>query len=212
MIEQYNPLGLVGLITAFNFPNAVFGWNTAIALICGNLVLWKGAESASLLTIATTKLVVKVLADNGFNSVVTLCQGWGKDIGEAITNDKRIPLVSFTGSCSIGKSISEKVHSRFGKTLLELGGNNAAVVMDDADIGLCLKSSCFGAVGTAGQRCTSLRRLYIHESLYEKFVDSLVKAYSTVKPGNPLDEGTLMGPLHNKAAVDRYLEGVERIQ
>lgn len=159
--------------------------------------MWKGAESASLVTIATSKLVCQVLAKHGFNSVVTVCHGWGKDIGEAMINDKRIALLSFTGSCAIGQMVSTKVHARFGKCLLELGGNNAAVVMDDADTTLALKSSCFGAVGTCGQRCTSLRRMYIHESIYDKLVEQLVKAYSTIVPGNPLDDSTLMGPLHN---------------
>lgn len=167
MLEQWNPLGLVGVISAFNFPNAVFGWNTAIALVCGDQVVWKGSESASLTTIATTKLVTRVLERNGFGSLLTTCQGNGKEIGETMINDKRLPLISFTGSTKTGRHVSQTVASRFGKTILELGGNNAAVVMDDADLDMTLKSSCFGAVGTAGQRCTSLRRMYIHEKVYD---------------------------------------------
>lgn len=129
-----------------------------------------------------------------------------------MTNDNRIPMVSFTGSCAIGQQISTKVHARFGKCLLELGGNNAAVVLEDANLDLALKSSCFGAVGTAGQRCTTLRRMYIQESIYDDLVTKLVKAYSTVVPGNPLDENTLMGPLHNQLAVNKYKEGLETIK
>ena len=167
MMECWNPLGLVGCITAFNFPVAVSGWNAAIALICGNLMLWKGASSTSLCTIATGRIVGEVLLRNGFGSVQTVCQGSGATIGERFINDPRLYLISFTGSTQIGQRISTEVHKRFGRTILELGGNNAVIIMDDADLDLALKGCTFAAVGTAGQRCTSLRRLIIHDSVYD---------------------------------------------
>jgi aldehyde dehydrogenase family 7 protein A1 len=150
MMEQWNPLGLIGVITAFNFPVAVSGWNAAIALICGNLMIWKGASSTSLCTIATAKIVNEVLKKNGFGSVHTVCLGSGATIGEKFIHDARLQLISFTGSTEIGQRISTEVHKRFGRTILELGGNNACVIMDDADLDLALKACTFAAVGTAG--------------------------------------------------------------
>jgi len=150
MMEVWNPLGLIGVITAFNFPVAVSGWNGAIAFICGDMMIWKGALTTSLCTIAVGKIVAEVLTKNGFNSVMTVCQGDGSTIGNKIVQDPKIQLISFTGSTSIGKRISTDVHKRFGRTILELGGNNAAVVMDDADLELTLKSCVFSCVGTAG--------------------------------------------------------------
>jgi aldehyde dehydrogenase family 7 protein A1 len=201
MMETWNPLGLIGVISAFNFPIAVSGWNTAIALICGDLIIWKGASSTSLCTIATAKIVAEVLARNGWKSVTTVCQGSGGSIGDKLIKDPRLQLISFTGSTEVGKGISKEVHSRFGRTILELGGNNGVIVMEDADLDLVLKGCTFSAVGTAGQRCTSLRRMIIHETVYDKMIERFIKVYSTIKIGNPLDKGTLMGPLHNKAAV-----------
>lgn len=212
MMETWNPLGLIGVITAFNFPVAVSGWNAAIALICGNVMIWKGASSTSLCTIATAKIVNEVLKKNGFNSVHTVCNGGGASIGEKFIHDARLQLISFTGSTEIGVRISTEVHRRFGRTILELGGNNACVIMDDADLDLALKASTFAAVGTAGQRCTSLRRLIIHEDVYEQVRDKLVKVYGSIKIGNPLEQGTLMGPLHTKASIKEYEEGIETIK
>lgn len=159
IIENWNPLGLIGVITAFNFPAAVLGWNTAISMICGDLTIWKGATTTTLISIAVTKLIVKVLEKNGFGGVFTMIAGPGATVGEKIIQDERLKLISFTGSTSVGKRISTAVHSRFGRTILELGGNNALVVLDDGDQDMALKSAVFAAVGTCGQRCTSLRRL-----------------------------------------------------
>lgn len=212
MMECWNPLGLIGCITAFNFPVAVSGWNAAIALVCGNLMLWKGASSTSLCTIATQRIVGEVLARHGFGSVQTCCQGGGATIGEKFISDARLQLISFTGSTSIGQRISTEVHKRFGRTILELGGNNAVIVMNDADLDLALKGCTFAAVGTAGQRCTTLRRLIIHESVYDQFVDKLKRVYGSIRIGNPLEQGILMGPLHTKSAVKEYTDGIEDIK
>jgi aldehyde dehydrogenase family 7 protein A1 len=212
MLECWNPLGIVGVITAFNFPCAVFGWNACIGMVCGDLMLWKGAPSTPLVSIATTKIFADVLKENGFNSIVSLCQGDGVAIGEKISNDPRIPLVSFTGSTKVGRIVSETVSKRFGKCILELGGNNAVIVMDDANTDMALKACAFSAVGTCGQRCTSLRRIYLHDTVYDDFVAKLVKSYSTVKVGSQLDSDTLMGPLHSKMGVDLYTSAIEKIK
>jgi aldehyde dehydrogenase family 7 member A1 len=212
IMENWNPLGLIGVITAFNFPAAVLGWNTAISLICGDLTIWKGATSTSLVTIAVTKIFAEVLNKWGFNGVFTMVSGPGNTVGEKLINDERLKLISFTGSTAIGKRISTVVHSRFGRTILELGGNNAVVVMDDADLNMALQSVVFAAVGTCGQRCTSLRRLILHEKIYDDFVAKLVKAYETIKIGDSFDPETLCGPLHSKSQVKEYLEGLEEIK
>lgn len=194
-------MGNVGIISAFNFPNAVYGWNAAIALITGNQYLWKAAETSSLVSIATTKIVTDVLAENGFNSVATLCQGTGAVVGEKMIQDPRVPLVSFTGSTATGRHVAREVAGRFGRTILELGGNNASIVMPDADLDLAFKGSVFAAVGTAGQRCTSLRRLMVHDSHFDNFAKRMVAAYKSVKIGDPLHPDTLMGPLHSRVQV-----------
>lgn len=213
LMEVWNPLGVIGVISAFNFPAAVYGWNLAIALVCGNCVVWKGASSTSLVSIAVTKVISEVFAKNGYpEGIITMVVGPGGSVGEALMSDNRIRLLSFTGSTSIGRHVSQVVHNRFGRTILELGGNNAAIVMDDADIEIALRSCVFAAVGTAGQRCTSLRRLLIHESLYESFKERLIAAYSTVKIGDPLDPVNLMGPLHTQAAVKEFTDGIETIK
>jgi aldehyde dehydrogenase family 7 protein A1 len=212
MLEQWNPVGTVGVITAFNFPIAVCGWNVALALICGDTVIWKGAQTTSLVACALGKAMVDVLAKNGFKSVLTVCCGDGVNIGNAIVKDPRVPLVSFTGSTAVGRQVSSEVHARFGRTILELGGNNAAIVMPDADIELVFTGSIFSAVGTCGQRCTSLRRIILHESLYDAFVERMVSAYPKLKIGNPLEDGTLVGPLHSKQSVKNYLDGLEEIK
>jgi aldehyde dehydrogenase family 7 protein A1 len=212
MVEQWNPLGLIGVITAFNFPCAVLGWNFAIAAVCGDLTCWKGASSTSLVTLATTRLIAEVLERNKCPpGVLVTTQGSGRQVGERMINDPRFKLISFTGSTSIGKRVSEIASKHFARTILELGGNNAVVVMDDASLELVLKGALFSAVGTAGQRCTTLRRLILHEKVYDKVVQSLVKAYATISIGDPLQEGTLMGPLHTKDAVREYEEGIVEI-
>ena len=186
MMETWNPLGTVGVISAFNFPNAVFAWNAAIAWICGDTVSWKGAPSSSLVTIATAKIIGEVLKKNKINpNILTVLQG-GADIGESMSKDSRIPLLSFTGSSKIGAIVRRNVEDRFGKVLLELGGNNATIIMEDANLEMAFKACTFAAVGTCGQRCTTLRRLIIHEKHFDEFVAKLVKAYSTIKIGDPL--------------------------
>ena len=212
MMEMWNPLGHIGVITAFNFPVAPLGWNAAIALICGDLMVWKGALSTSLTTIATGKLITDVLRKNGFNSVFTVCQGDGASIGSQLVSDPRLQLISFTGSTQVGRGISSEVHKRFGRTILELGGNNAVILMDDADQDLAISACVFGAVGTAGQRCTTTRRLFIHESIYDKFLPRVLSAYKNIPIGDPLDPTKLMGPLHTKSAVKEYTEGLVEIK
>ncbi len=208
MIEQWNPIGNVGIISAFNFPCAVYGWNAALALICGDSIIWKGSETTSLTSIATNRIVTDVLGMHGFKSVATLCQGTGKVVGEKFLNDKRLPLVSFTGSTKVGQHVAREVAGRFGKSILELGGNNASIVMEDADLDLAFKGSVFAAVGTTGQRCTTLRRLLVHDSVFDKFAKRMVSAYKTIKIGDPLDPQTLVGPLHTKEQVQTFINGV----
>lgn len=165
LLEQWNPIGTVGVISAFNFPIAVYGWNSALAMVCGNTVLWKGAETTPLVSIATTKIIAKVLERNDIPAAVaTLCSG-GVDVGKALTEDERIKLVSFTGSCKVGKEVGVTVQKRFGRLLLELGGNNALLVADDADLDMVVQATLFACVGTAGQRCTTTRRLILHTSV-----------------------------------------------
>jgi aldehyde dehydrogenase family 7 protein A1 len=211
MMERWLPLkGNVGIITAFNFPAAVYFWNAALSLVCGNTQILKPAPTGSLIAIACTKVVNEVLAKHGFESVNSLFLG-DADVGNAIVEDNKTTLVSFTGSTHVGRKVAQTVAGRFGEHILELGGNNATVVMPDADLDMVIMSSVFGAVGTAGQRCTSLRRMIIHEDVYDQVRDGLVNAYKTVPIGNPLHKGTLMGPLHNQAAVDKFLEYVKRV-
>jgi len=211
MAEQWNPLGIVGVITAFNFPVAVYGWNSAISLVCGNPVIWKGSPTTNLTSVAVTKLLSSVLSRNALpGSICSLVCG-GADVGEAIAENNRVNLVSFTGSTAVGRRVGHIVQERFGKCLLELGGNNAIIVMDDADQVLALRSVLFAAVGTAGQRCTTTRRLFLHETIYDEFLEKLVKAYKQVKIGNPLEAGVLCGPLHTKAAVNAYRKGIKDV-
>jgi aldehyde dehydrogenase family 7 protein A1 len=212
LVEVWNPLGKIGIISAFNFPSAVHGWNTAVSMICGNTQIWKGASSTSLVTVAQTKLIADVLLDNNFGAVATTCQGSGAIVSQKLIDDKRLHLISFTGSTSIGKGVATNVAGRFGRTILELGGNNAVIVMDDANLEVALRSVLFAAAGTAGQRCTTLRRLVLHEKIYDKFVSSLVAAYKNLKPGNPLTEGTLLGPLHAESSVKEYEDGIAEIK
>ena len=185
-----------------------------MALICGDLVVWKPALTTCLTTRALAGVICGVLKKNGFNNVVTVCCGDGPDLGEALVQDERIPLVSFTGSTKVGRHVSAEVHRRFGKTILELGGNNASIVMPDCNMDMAFAGSVFGAVGTCGQRCTSLRRLFLHESIYDAFVARLIKAYPgfNARMGDPLDDNTLLGPLHSKMGLEGYLKGIEEIK
>ncbi|GAB0092215.1 putative aldehyde dehydrogenase family 7 member A1 homolog [Sergentomyia squamirostris] len=210
ILEKWRPLGCIGIISAFNFPCAVYGWNTAIALAVGNSVLWKGAPTTSLVSVATAKIVADVFKRNNLPPVATLCQG-GADVGDAMVKDSRVKLLSFTGSSAVGQQVGVEVQKRFGKILLELGGNNALVINDDANFGMALDAAFFGCIGTAGQRCTTTRRLIIHEKLYDEFLAKLKTRYENLskRVGHPLDEKTLYGPLHNQQAVDNYLRTIE---
>eukprot|EP01133_Synstelium_polycarpum_P017755 gene17755-21178_t len=213
LLENWNPLGMIGIITAFNFPCAVLGWNAAISMICGNVQLWKGASSTSLITVAITKIIAEVLEKNGFDGAIcSTIIGPGRTVGEQMIQDKRLTLISFTGSTEVGRRISSVVHGNFGRTILELGGNNAIIVAEDANLDLALRAILFASVGTTGQRCTTCRRLFVHESLYDQVIERLKKAYATVRIGDPLVEGTLVGPLHTPAAVKEYTEGLEEIK
>ena len=210
MYEQWHPLGVVGIISAFNFPVAVWAWNTALAWICGNVCIWKPSEKTPLTAIACQKIIQKVLAANDVPEGVSNLIIGDRQIGELLSNDARIPLVSATGSTRMGKAVGAAVGARLGKSLLELGGNNAIIISKDADLDMSIIGAVFGAVGTAGQRCTTTRRLIIHESVYDAFKEKLVKAYGQLRIGNPLDQNNHVGPLIDKAAVDSYLESIEK--
>jgi aldehyde dehydrogenase (NAD+) len=209
MYEQWHPMGIVGIISAFNFPVAVWSWNAALAWVCGNVTVWKPSEKTPLCGNAIQKIVEKVFADNDVpEGVNNLIQG-GRAVGEWMSKDTRIPLVSATGSTRMGKELNKEVAGRLGKTILELGGNNAIIITEHADLDMSLIGAVFGAVGTAGQRCTSTRRLIIHEKIYDQFVEKLVKAYQQIKIGDPLDSNNHMGPLIDKDAVKMYLQSIE---
>jgi aldehyde dehydrogenase family 7 protein A1 len=212
MMERWSPLmGHVGVITAFNFPCAVFFWNAALSLVCGNTNLWKGSETTSLVHIACMRIVDEVMRENNIpGAVASLITGRGNVVGEAMLNHPSFELISFTGSTRVGRHVSEVTAKRFGKKILELGGNNAMIIMNDADLSMALRGVLFSAVGTAGQRCTTARRLYVQEGVYDSFLASLTKAYSSVKIGDPLESGTLCGPLHTRSAVTQFNEGVKR--
>ncbi|KAL5498037.1 hypothetical protein ACEPAH_2968 [Sanghuangporus vaninii] len=212
ILEVPNPLGVVGVLSAFNFPVAVYGWNLALSLAAGNATLWKPSPTTPLCSIAVTKIIAEVLERNGLPGAVASLVTGGKDVGEAITGSKEVDMVSFTGSEETGKKVANAVQSRFGKVLLELGGNNAAIVMPDADLSLAIPAVFFGAVGTAGQRCTSTRRLYLHRSISSSVLTSLLQLYRTLKPGDPLDRKTLLGPLHTRNAVGMYGSAVRRLR
>jgi len=213
LLECWNPIGTVGIITAFNFPVAVFGWNASISMMCGNCNLWKGADTVPLTTVATTKIVAEVLERNGVPAgVLAVAQGTGATVGQKMAEDSRLPLVSFTGSTAIGRHVSTIVQGRFGRSLLELGGNNASIVMPDADIDLAVRASVFGAVGTAGQRCTSLRRLFVHKDIYEDVLARVLKAYSGIKPSNALEAGALLAPVHGERGVAIFRSGIDKVK
>ena len=213
MYEQWHPLGIVGIISAFNFPVAVWSWNAMIAIVCGNVCIWKPSEKTPLSAIATQNIISKVLKENKIEGVLNLvldCQN--QLVGKKIASDSRVSLVSATGSTRMGKSVAEVVGKRLGKTLLELGGNNAMIITENADLNIAIRGAVFGAIGTAGQRCTTTRRLIIHESIYDKFKDLLIKAYAQIKIGDPLDEKNHMGPLIDKHAVKMYLDAIVKVK
>ncbi len=213
MMEKWHPLtGNVSIITAFNFPLAVFFWNAALSLVCGNTMVFKPAPSTPLIGLAASNLINRVLRECEEVPIISMTVVGGADVGQAIVEDPRSALVSFTGSTAVGRKVAQTVASRFGKHILELGGNNAVFVMPDADIDMAVKSCVFGAVGTTGQRCTSLRRLYVHAAIYEQFRDKLVEAYKTLTIGDPLDPKVMVGPMHSQDSVNKFLEAVEKIK
>jgi len=212
MYEQWHPMGPIGCISAFNFPNAVWSWNAMIAAICGDTVIWKPSLKAPLTAIATHRICNEVLEKHGWGGVFTLIIGEDAEVGEAMINDRRLPLISATGSTRMGRHVGQAVAKRLGRSLLELGGNNAIIVEKDADVKLALLGILFGAVGTAGQRCTTTRRVYMHTDIAEQLTAQLVQAYGQVRIGNPLDEGTLMGPLIDEDAVSTYQSAIATIR
>ena len=210
MMEQWHPLGVVGIISAFNFPVAVWSWNAALAWVCGNVCVWKPSEKTPITAIACQRIAEDVFAANDIPEGVSCLIIGDAEIGKLMSADTRVPLVSATGSTRMGKAVAMQVANRLGKTILELGGNNAIIISKDADLEMALIGAVFGAVGTAGQRCTSTRRLIIHESVYETFKAKLVKAYGQLRIGNPLDENNHVGPLIDKDAVNAYLASIEK--
>jgi aldehyde dehydrogenase (NAD+) len=213
MFEQWHPLGVVGVISAFNFPVAVWSWNTALASVCGDSVLWKPSSQTPLTAIACTKIAEQVARDNDVDpAIFSLTVGKGSTVGDRLLHDTRIPLVSATGSCQMGYRVGSVVGKRLGRTILELGGNNAVIVTPSANMDMALRTILFGAVGTAGQRCTSTRRIIVHESKREELVSRLVKAYEGIPIGDPRDSKTLMGPLVTKDAITDLQSAIERVQ
>ncbi len=212
MYEQWHPLGPVGIITAFNFPVAVWSWNAMIALVCGDVCLWKPSEKVPLCSIACQKMLVGVLEKMNVPTAVSCLLNGDHEVGSFLTKDVRIPLISATGSCRMGRTVGVEVASRFGRSLLELGGNNAIIVTPDADIKLVVMGALFGAIGTAGQRCTSTRRLIVHESVYDQVRDALKGAYEQVKIGNPLHVENHMGPLIDEQAVKMYEDALKMVE
>ena len=212
MYEQYHPLGIVGIISAFNFPVAVWCWNTALAWVCGNACVWKPSEKTPLCGVACQKLIVEVLEENDVPTAISCLINGDKEVGEWMSTDTRVPLVSATGSIRMGKQVAMKVAERLGKSLLELGGNNAVILTPSTDLEMSIPALVFGAVGTCGQRCTSTRRLIIHDSIYDKVKESLISAYQQLKIGNPLDESNHIGPLIDTDAVAMYESAIEKIK
>lgn len=212
MYEQYQPIGLVGVISAFNFPVAVWAWNSFLAAVCGDITIWKPSPKTPFSAIASMKICNEALRAGGFPDIFYLFNDAGTELAQAFVDDKRIPLISFTGSTAVGRSVGERVARRLGRSLLELGGNNAIIVDESADLKLAIPAIVFGAVGTAGQRCTTTRRVLVHESIFDEVVDKLVGAYKQVekKIGDPTQATTLMGPLNSDSAVQQYLHAVER--
>ena len=210
MYEQYHPLGIVGIISAFNFPVAVWSWNAMLAWVCGDVCIWKPSEKTPLTAIACQHIAQQVFKKHNIDEGVSCLVIGDREIGELMANDTRVPLVSATGSTRMGKAVGAAVGARLGRSLLELGGNNAIIISENADLDMSLIGAVFGAVGTAGQRCTSTRRLIIHESVYDAFKEKLVKAYAQIRIGDPLDENNHMGPLIDTDAVSLYLDSIEK--
>jgi aldehyde dehydrogenase (NAD+) len=208
MFEQWHPLGVVGVITAFNFPNAVWAWNALVAAVCGDAVVWKPSLKAPLTALATHRICHEVLDRNGFGGLFGLVIGDDAEVGEGLIGDPRVPLVSATGSCRMGRHVHRVVAGRLARCLLELGGNNAIVVEPDADLDLAIRAVCFGAVGTAGQRCTTTRRLFLHRAIADAFLDRLIAAYRSLPIGDPREEGVLVGPLIDEDAVQGFLRAI----
>ena len=213
MYDQYHPLGVVGIITAFNFPVAVWAWNSALATVCGDSNLWKPSSKTPLCAIAVQNILADVIKENNLpEGLFSLIIGKGSTVGEKFLNDKRVPLISLTGSTGVGKHASEIIGKRFGKAILELGGNNAIIMTKNADLKLAVPAVVFGAVGTAGQRCTTTRRLIVHEEIFDKVKDALENAYKSLKIGNPLDEKNHVGPLIDKGAVEEFKHALKQIE
>jgi len=209
MYEHWHPLGPVGVISAFNFPVAVWSWNSTIAAVCGDTILWKPSEATPLTAIAVTKIAQHVMEGSGFEGVFNLAVGDAKTVGTAMSQDTRLPLISATGSCAMGRIVGPAVAQRMGRSILELGGNNAIVVVDDADLELAVRAALFSAVGTSGQRCTTLRRLLVHRAVADKLVSRLIEAYRQVTIGDPLDAGTLMGPVVSERAIEQMMKSID---
>jgi aldehyde dehydrogenase (NAD+) len=212
MYEQWHPLGVVGVISAFNFPVAVWSWNALIALVCGDTVIWKPSLKTPLCAVAVQEICDRVLERHGWKGVLNLVIGKDDVVGERLIQDRRVPLISATGSTRMGRHVAQVVAERLGRSLLELGGNNGVIVMDDADPDLVVRAVLFGAVGTAGQRCTSIRRLFVHQSIAPRITEKLIAAYRQIRIGDPSNPATLMGPLIDEAAVDAMMRGLATIQ
>jgi aldehyde dehydrogenase (NAD+) len=212
-MEQWHPLGVVGVITAFNFPVAVWAWNAALAIVCGDAVVWKPSSKTPLSAIAVTKIAERACRETGADpALFTLIAGAPGEFGEQLAVDQRVPLISATGSCEMGFELARKVHGRLGRTILELGGNNAVIVTPSADLDLALRAIFFGAIGTGGQRCTTTRRVLVHELVESALRQRLIAAYRSVRIGDPLENETVMGPLIDVAAVDNMMEAISRIK
>ncbi len=212
MYEQWHPLGICGVISAFNFPVAVYSWNAMIAAVCGDVVIWKGSEKTPLCGVAVQNIIAEVLRENDLpEGIFNLVTG-GRETGEWMTEDERIPLISATGSIRMGKQVAQTVGARLGKTILELGGNNAIIISENADIEMAARATAFGSVGTCGQRCTSTRRLIIHESIFDQIKNRLLEIYQDVNIGNPLDDDTLVGPMIDGDAVDQMQAALKQVE
>ncbi|MBP5405519.1 aldehyde dehydrogenase family protein [bacterium] len=212
MYDQYHPLGVVGVITAYNFPVAVWSWNSLLAAVCGDAVIWKPSSKTPLTAIAVQNIIAPIVDKYDIDGIFSLVIGKGSDVGDTLVNDPRIPLVSMTGSTKMGRQIGEAVAKRFGRSLLELGGNNAVVIDETADLDMALRAVVFGSVGTAGQRCTTTRRVIIQKSVKAKFVKSLINAYKQVKIGNPLDDDNIMGPVVDEQTVNDLMESIRQVK
>jgi len=213
MYDQYHPLGIVGVVSAFNFPVAVWAWNAMIAMVCGDVVIWKPSSKVFLCAIAVHKVISKVLQENNIpEGVLNLVAAGSRELGDEFFSDKNIPLVSFTGSTKIGKKVGALVGARLGRSILELGGNNAIIITSEANLDMALRAVVFGAVGTCGQRCTSTRRIIVHTSIFQDFKKRLTAIYKQLPVGHALDEKTLVGPLVDKKAVDTYLEAIKKVK